>query len=174
MKCVMCGHEGMQEKTTDYVYDASGLAVTLKGVRAWVCDECGEEEVEVQSPGQLEVALAKALLGLPGRLEGAEIRFLRKFLGYSGKDFAKLIGVNPATLSRWEAGKKTMDRGNENTLRLLAAQGHRITDYEAFDEVENMLNRIGGKAPDGLRPLKLQEVAGVWKVLPSASLPVRS
>ena len=52
---------------------------------------------------------------------GAEIRFLRKSLKLSGLELAKLIGVDNATLSRWEQGAKQISKQSDRLLRLIYA-----------------------------------------------------
>lgn len=45
-------------------------------------------------------AVVQHIARSPERLGPAEIRFLRKYVGYSGKDFARFVGVTPETVSR--------------------------------------------------------------------------
>jgi hypothetical protein len=42
----------------------------------------------------------------PARLSGSEVRYLRKYLGWSGADFAGHVGVDPSTVSNWETDKE--------------------------------------------------------------------
>jgi transcriptional regulator with XRE-family HTH domain len=59
----------------------------------------------------------------------AEIRFLRKWLGWSGVDFAAHIGVTPETVSRWEAGSLAMGAAADRLLRLMIANKAPVQDY---------------------------------------------
>jgi DNA-binding transcriptional regulator YiaG len=47
--------------------------------------------------------IAKKLIEATRLLVPDEIRFLRKWLGLSGLDFALIMGVRPETVSRWES-----------------------------------------------------------------------
>jgi transcriptional regulator with XRE-family HTH domain len=71
------------------------------------------------------------LIRHPGRLAPSEIRFLRKWLGWSGVDFAKHMGVAPETVSRWESveAAKPMGGTAERLLRLAVAHGQPIEQY---------------------------------------------
>jgi len=75
--------------------------------------------------------IAMALIRHPGRLTPNEIRFLRKWLGWSGVDFAKHMGVTPETVSRWESvdNGKPMGGTAERLLRLAVAHGQPIDEY---------------------------------------------
>jgi transcriptional regulator with XRE-family HTH domain len=75
--------------------------------------------------------IAKALLFKEGLLVGEEIRFLRKNAGLSAKEFARLIQVDPAHLSRVENGKtETLSAATDKLARAVAAErcvGREIT-----------------------------------------------
>lgn len=158
MKCIACGNENMTVSYQDYVYDRHGVAATLVGIRVLRCPACGEEDVEIPRIAELDRVIAKHLIERPGHLAGPEIRFLRKFLGFSGRDFADLIGVAPETVSRWERGHQVMDRGHENTLRVLAAHRTPIEDYRVFDA----LRAIERTPETSLLKLRLRPEAETW------------
>ncbi len=108
MKCTTCGSK-MSARRENYRYDASGLpGVTLAGVEVRRCAECGEHEVVIPSIEELHRAIVKVLVGKSERLAPTEIRFLRKYLGFSGADFAAHVGTTPETVSRWENGAAPM------------------------------------------------------------------
>ena len=50
-----------------------------------------------------------------------EIRFLRKYLGWSTADFASRMGTARETVSRWESGAVPMGSQADRLLRLLVA-----------------------------------------------------
>lgn len=158
MKCVMCGNETMRASKADYVYDRHGVAVTLVGIRVLQCSSCGEEDIEIPRIAELDRVIARHLIERTGHLAGTEIRFLRKFLGLSGTDFAELIGVAPETVSRWENGHQTMDRGHENTLRLLAARRAPIDDYRVWDA----LRAIDQRPEPKTQVIRLRPEADTW------------
>jgi len=105
MKCMQCG-SATETKSETYLYDRGGIRATLVNVPVHRCAACGDFEVEIPLILQLNQALADALIRQPSRLTGAQIRFLRKALGWSGVDFARHMGVDAATVSRWEAGQR--------------------------------------------------------------------
>jgi transcriptional regulator with XRE-family HTH domain len=62
--------------------------------------------------------LAKALLGKEAPLTGDELRFLRKRIGKSSKDFAQLIGKTSEQYSRIENGA-VLTASNDKLVRLM-------------------------------------------------------
>jgi putative zinc finger/helix-turn-helix YgiT family protein len=118
MKCPQCGHQ-MKTARENYMYKESGLPnVTLVGIEVSRCPSCGEREAVIPGIEQLHRVLATTIaLKAPG-LTPAEIRFLRKSLGWSGGEFAAHMGVSAETVSRWENGSATMGSSAERLLRL--------------------------------------------------------
>jgi putative zinc finger/helix-turn-helix YgiT family protein len=93
----------MQSSRENHRWDASGLPnVVLIDVEVRRCPACGERTVVIPRIEALHRALAMTVIARPGRLAPQEIRFLRKWLGWSGQDFARHFGVTPTTVSRWE------------------------------------------------------------------------
>jgi putative zinc finger/helix-turn-helix YgiT family protein len=104
----------------NYNYAASGLPyVTLKGVEVRRCSKCGEHEVVIPKIEQLHQTIAMAVVSKKSRLMPAEVRFLRKHLGWSGADFARHMGVAPETVSRWENGREPMGGVADRLVRLM-------------------------------------------------------
>lgn len=139
MNCAMCGANMKAEAKSKLHYTMSGLSkVYLSGVSAYQCinRQCGEEEIEIPNIEELHALLANIIARQETKLLPEEIRFLRTHLGYSGVDFSRKIGVDAATVSRWENGKATMGDLAERLLRLMIlAKVGPITDYEMLDSM---------------------------------------
>jgi putative zinc finger/helix-turn-helix YgiT family protein len=119
MKCAECGTE-MKDGITDYDYGISGLKnVILKGIPVSNCPHCGEEEIGIPNPFELEELLSQIIARQSQRLKPEEIRYLRTYLEFTGVDLAKIIAVTPETVSRWENGHEKMSVMSERFLRLL-------------------------------------------------------
>jgi putative transcriptional regulator len=156
MKCALCAGE-MVRRRENYRYDASGLRrLTLVGVEVARCPSCGEHEVVIPAIEDLHHAIARALVTQAGRLRHDEVRFLRKHLGLSGVDFAKLIDVTPETVSRWERGALRMSVMAERLLRALVLTQGPVVDYTLGRLAESGLR--GGATP----PLRLRMARGAW------------
>ena len=157
MICPSCRKATMKETTETHRFVESGLKnVVVKGAIVHTCSGCGERSVGFRNLTGLHRSLALKLIEKPGRLAGAEIRFLRKSLGWSGADFARKVHSDPATVSKWETGRQKMGDRTELLLRALVALGQKIDDYAEHD-LENMA--VGSAAP-----LKVELTAhrGTW------------
>ena len=85
----------------------------------------------------LHRAIAMIVAKLPARLRGKEIRFLRTYLGLSSSDAARVLGVQPATMSRWEneKSKGEMSAVYEHCLRLMVFNREPAQSYP-IDELK--------------------------------------
>jgi putative zinc finger/helix-turn-helix YgiT family protein len=127
VKCIQCG-ESMTSGRENVPYKALP-GVVLVGVEVRRCPECGEFEVVIPAIDRLNKVLAKEVIEKAGRLSGAEIRFLRSYLGYSAVEFARVIHSDPSTISRWEAGKQEIGPHPDLLLRAMVALDKQIDDY---------------------------------------------
>jgi hypothetical protein len=66
----------------DYNYKESGLKnVTLSGIGLIRCRKCGNVDPVIPRLSALHRALALAIASQPFRLQGEDVRYLRKYLG---------------------------------------------------------------------------------------------
>lgn len=139
MKCAQCGEGVLEQVTVDHPYDECGLPnVRLIGLPVQKCTACGTLRIRVPAIEALHRALAVVVLKKRSRLTGAEARFLRKYIGLSGVDFARRIGAEPETVSRWENDKQPMGPQTDRLLRLLVVNMGQVQEYpvEQLDEVD--------------------------------------
>lgn len=102
-------------------YPQSGLNnVQLENVPVWVCVN-RHEEVHIPAMTQLHDLLAQMIVRKPSTLTGAEVKFLRRRIGSSGKDFAQNLGITPVQLSRLENGTRRITRRTDLLIRLVIA-----------------------------------------------------
>ena len=79
-----------------------GIPVILKDAAVVESDAAGDETVTIPDMDALVIAIAVNRCLEPGKLAGAEIRFMRKALGMTQAEFADTLEIDPATVSRWE------------------------------------------------------------------------
>lgn len=157
MKCLLCRTE-MKTGRENHRYKSSGLPhVVLVGVELRRCPKCGEYEVVIPHVEELHRTIALAIIQKKAKLTPEEIRYLRKYLGWSGADFARHIGVGPATVSRWENGSTPMGTTSERFLRLLVAVKTPVRDY-----VEETLSEVATEKPSPLSAHLQVEKNGHW------------
>lgn len=143
----MCGYKMIEDKVNLFSYASSGLSkVYLKGVRIHKCSnkECGEEEVIIPNIEELHELLAENVARQNNVLQPEEIRFLRTHLGFSGIDFAKVMGVSPETVSRWEKGTVNMKEASERLLRVLVLS--KLGPFREYEDLKVYASKAS-KAP---------------------------
>ena len=64
--------------------------------------------------------LAAGIAGKPCKLNGKEIRFLRKYLKMTGNEFAGLLGTDKTTISKWENDEQTPGERADRLVRAVA------------------------------------------------------
>lgn len=120
MKCPSC-QQMRQTHKGEYHYTESGLPnVWLSGVEIFECD-CGEKFAFITCTDALHKLIGKTLIGKEDQLSSSEIRFLRKHMMYKSKDFAKELGVQNVTVSRWENSDSQPSESVDRLIRLVYA-----------------------------------------------------
>ena len=156
MNCLECG-AAMKVERGPYKAKEIGLpGIVLLNVEQRRCARCGETEVVIPHLDGLHRTIAGLLIRKPGGFTGAEVRFLRKFVGWSEEDFAGFAGVRRETISRWENGHEPIGPQSDAFLRAYVAHGKRIDDYQAHD-----FGAAGKGRPVPLK-LKLEPVPRGW------------
>ncbi len=148
-RCGECG-EPMQRSRGAIPYRESGLDnVRLENVPIWKCRN-GHVDAQVPAVDELHKLLAEILVMQPTPLRGQDVKFLRKFLGYTVRDMAALIGLNYVSLSKFENGRLRITRKTEALVRLFCAQA--------------LCERAGGGFPPHLIPVLEQLEKGCFEV----------
>lgn len=133
MNCPNCEKSEMAETRENYHYQECGLSnVTLADIVVRKCPVCGNVMPRIPSIEGLHDAIAHALVNKSERLLAQEIVFLRKYLGWSGSDFAKNMHCDRSQISKWEHGKE-MSKPYELLLREMVASGKKIEDYQRHE-----------------------------------------
>lgn len=146
VKCFDCrSSELITETIANYRYDECGLPnITLKSITQRRCPNCGSTFVSIPGMKGLHRSIAIALISQNSKLTPAEIRFLRKSLGWSASDFARKFHTSAPVISRWESERmsKSMSTANELLLRVLVAQGQKIENYQEHLEELELAKRV--------------------------------
>ena len=136
MKCFECGGEMIEkrERVTDHHLGLE--SVVLKNALVRRCKKCGEREIVFEQIASLHRLIATTLIQKTTRLVGTEIRYLRKYLGWSSKELARRLGVACETLSRWENGHETIGPQADRLLRVVVAYKQPTQDYNLERSLE--------------------------------------
>jgi DNA-binding transcriptional regulator YiaG len=99
-------------------YPECGLDhVVLRNVPVWECDN-GHQDVQVPALDQLHRLLAEMVVSQPMPLTGKDIRFLRKYSGFSARAFSERVGLSHITLSRMEDAHRRIPKKLDALVRL--------------------------------------------------------
>ncbi len=102
-----------------YHFTDSGLSnVYLAGIRYFVCKKCDKQAAQIPAVKELMREIARAIVEKEAPLGGPEIRFLRKRLGKTSADFARIVGVVPEQVSRWENGANPPEKSADKLIRV--------------------------------------------------------
>jgi putative transcriptional regulator len=136
MRCTECdAKEPMEKKVLEaYRYKECGLDnIVLHGVTSFRCTKCGEEYIGFGDVEKLHKIIASYIIRKADPLIGAEVRFLRKHMGYSGAVFARLVGYESEHLSRIENGKSPVQTPFDQLIRMMIAKKHEDREYSLHD-----------------------------------------
>jgi len=117
-ECFEC-HQVMVGRRENYPYTEAGLkSVTLTNVLVFHC-KCGAIMAELPAIGQLHMLIADNLFRKKTILSGEEVRFLRKWVGYSATELAETTGYSRTIISRWENEKQRIGKEPDRLIRLV-------------------------------------------------------
>jgi putative zinc finger/helix-turn-helix YgiT family protein len=108
-RCTTCGQDRLERVDQEQSVTVAGR--TFAGtVRAERCQNCGATFFDAPEVEAFEEAAAYEL-AKDGPVSGETLRYLRTAgLGMRAGELARLLDVEPETLSRWENGKIAMPR----------------------------------------------------------------
>ena len=139
-------------------YDVhAGWAVTIEDAEVRRCPKCGYHEVAIPRPEALHRTIAAAVIRKATRLVGPEMVFLRAQLDLTARALARLMGVVPESVSRWENDVLPVSPPVDRLLRTMVAltlEGERFPVHALAD--------IAGDA----KPLRLVvtlDPKGAWR-----------
>lgn len=133
MRCTKCNQIMEQTVKQEHVEDLGGLVVkVLNAVVVQRC-ACGETMTGIPDMQGLARAAAMARALNPARFTGKEVRFLRRALDMTQKDFAEKMDLSPEYISRWENDHNGIGGSSEKLVRhnvcaLLSREG--VCEYD--------------------------------------------
>jgi len=129
--CTECG-EPQKEVRREVPYPESGLNnVLLFNVPVWTCAN-QHEEIEIPAVTGLHDLLAQMIIRKPAPLVGQEVRFLRRRVGLTAKEFAHKIALTPVRLSQLENTRTGIHKRADLLVRLCMAALLAARDSKPF------------------------------------------
>ncbi len=160
-KCPMCGAIGTIRDASVEHTATVGPRVFVAALPGRVCGSCNEAIFTTATVDALEAAITRALV-FEGANDGAATRWVRKSAGLTRLEFARLLGIDPEAVTRWEHGAAMPDRPALALLGALAIEAmDGRTDTRA--RLEAMAS-AAARSVDGDTPARV-----VLTLLPSAA-----
>lgn len=119
----------------------------------------GETYTSVQDADELHEAIAEHLVLRRKVLRGQEVRFLRKFLGWTQADGGDAIGVSDQTVARWEKDQGVLEGPADRLLRLYVL-GHLAGEIDPAKVLEEVRQSDSLSSDD----LVLERSDDEWRV----------
>lgn len=171
MKCKECGASHFRKEiVAEFHDDLMGIpVVVMQAVERETCLNCGRlRGILIPNLGGLIAATALKRATLPYKLNGREIRFCRKALGWKAKELADRLKVTPEAVSRWENDQNPISPHCEQYLRLvvfnlLGDRAPRIKCRCSADDIVYM--RVKPRAAERMVPLRFF----LWKKVEQAN-----
>jgi DNA-binding transcriptional regulator YiaG len=162
MKCIRCGKgtvRSLATRRSPHHFVESGLRnIYLAGIEIYTCRACGSVHPVIPKISGLHKAIAQQLTIKNGPLQGEEIRFLRKAAGFSAINYASLLMIDPATLSRAENGHQSLSPSLDKLARAVAIES--INPGMAKRILASLIDKIKTSAA----PLPLFNYDTTWEV----------
>ena len=171
MKCSECGHD-IDQMTPVPRYDYRGLGIPvllLNAVEEARCPNCKTvESTLIPNLKGLIASAAAERIGMPIRLNGTEIRFLREALNLNGVQLGMALGVRNEFISKCEHEAETLGEHLERNFRAwayLLLRKHTPIKLK----IEKLLTMSFDDQPRSLRAIQL-----VLRLVPMRSRKQRS
>jgi len=134
----------------DNVYLRSGYEQKIVG---------GETYTAVQDADELHTAIAEHLVLRRKLLRGQEVRFLRKFLGWTQADAGDALGVSDQSVARYEKDQVALEGSTDRLFRLYVL-GKLTGVLDPFKVLEEIRQSDNVSSDD----LVLERADDHWKV----------
>ncbi len=118
--CVTCDSEATVSRKNYQMHDL-GFPVELQNIEVIHCEACSTDVPVIPNMDGLMVTVATAVICNPRKLNGSEVKFLRKYVGKSATEFSRFLHVDPTHLSKIENDKTDIGDRLDKLVRLLAA-----------------------------------------------------
>lgn len=98
--------------------------------------------ISINDVDGLNKAICEALTNKPGKLTGAEFRYLRMALELSQKTLGKLLGYTEQAIAKWEKTGK-IPKTSDYVIRIIYLQKHAGNEKVcSMIQIENMIERL--------------------------------
>ena len=117
-KCPICGLCNLVKKVVDETFEYKGEKLVVPDYVIYECSTCEDSLVDEKSIKASQKELKDFYRKVDGLLSSADIRRIRKKLGYTQEQMAKELGVGLKNFARYESGQVIQGRAMDLLLRV--------------------------------------------------------
>lgn len=117
--CPVCGAGVLTQKSVEEIFTYKGRTLTVPDYLVNECVACGEAVVDPASSKRASKLLKDFGREVDGLLGAADIKRIRKKLGYTQEQLAEVCGGGLKGFARYESGQVMQSKGMDNLLRIL-------------------------------------------------------
>jgi DNA-binding transcriptional regulator YiaG len=96
-----------------------GIPAVVTNMKKSECMQCGNVDPVIAHLDDLMRTVALAIVCSPASLRGADVRFLRKYIGKTAEEFGKLLNVDKTTVSKWENERDPVGDQSDRLIRVV-------------------------------------------------------
>jgi HTH-type transcriptional regulator / antitoxin MqsA len=124
--CPVCGAGELEKKTVEERFTYKGETLTVPDYVVYECAACGEALVDPASSKRSSKLLKDFSRKVDGLLPTADIKRIRKKLGFTQEQMAEVCGGGLKGFTRYESGQVIQSKGMDNLLRILDEFPHAL------------------------------------------------
>ncbi|GEM_PF-3482212 len=126
----------IKELVEFYTYEELGFPIILRDVA--IVEDRGYEYALINHKSVMNMA-AFSLVIRHENLDGARLKFLRRFMNYSLDDLAKLTEISKSTLHNWEKDSEKPLEIHSEKLKLIFLKVRDILAKEISDKLDSAI-----------------------------------
>jgi len=121
VKTVTCSNCGADTRIFRDRYNLvdMGIPAVVTDMEIAECNRCGNEDPIIAHLDELMRTVVVAVVCSPSPLRGTDVRFLRKYIGMTAEEFARLLNVDKTTVSKWENDRDPVGNQSDRLIRLI-------------------------------------------------------
>jgi HTH-type transcriptional regulator/antitoxin MqsA len=130
--CPVCETGSLSAALHDSSLQHNGTTLLVRGLEGYRCDSCDADPIFTDQIKRNQIRIADAKRTADGLLQSDQICSVRKLLGLSQADAARVFGGGGNAFSKYERGEVVQSVPMDRLLRLLAdspALVHQLASY---------------------------------------------
>jgi DNA-binding transcriptional regulator YiaG len=159
-QCAECGGNASVSRK-NYRFEQMGIPVELQRIEVIECPNCGVTPI-IPHMNELMDLLALAVLCNPCTLKGSEVRFLRKYVNKSSREFSRYLHIDHTSLSKIENGQRKL-RSTLDRLVRLTVFGMQPKLRSELNQMMDLMPDIKDRCQDDNEEIQVDPATGIYQ-----------